>query len=264
MSIVTLLTDFGLKDNFVGVMKGVILKINPKAQIVDISHNITPQNIFEGAFLLAHSCKFFPKKTIHLVVVDPGVGSRRRPILVQTEEYFFAGPDNGVLSFALKSRKIKKIIQLTNTRFFLKPVSDTFHGRDIFAPAAAHLSLGRRIKDFGRPLKEIKDLMLPEVRLDKDFLIGEIIYIDRFGNLVTNITKDAFNDFIGKRNFAIEFKGVLLDKISGSYLEADRNSALAIWDSFSHLEIAINQGNAEEFFSAKIGSKVFVKKLSFL
>ncbi len=259
MCIITLLTDFGLKDNFVGVMKGVILKINPKVQIVDISHSITPQNIFEGAFLLANSYKFFPKKTIHLVVVDPGVGSKRRPILVQTEGYFFVGPDNGVLSFALRNEKIKKIIHLTDSSYFLKPVSDTFHGRDIFAPVGAHLSLGRKIGGFGKTLREIKNLKLPEVRLDKDLLIGEIIYIDRFGNLITNITKDGFNAFLGKRDFAIELKGILLDKVSGSYSEVDRFSPLAIWDSFSYLEIAINQGSAKEFFSAKIGSKVYIK-----
>lgn len=261
MKIITLLTDFGLQDNFVGVMKGVILNVNPKAQIIDISHNVTPHSIFEGAFLLANSYKFFPKKTLHLAVVDPGVGSKRKPILVTTEDYFFIAPDNGILSLALRNEKIKKITHLTNKRFFLKPLSDTFHGRDIFAPVAAYLSLGRRIEDFGRSIKEIEGLKLPEVKFNKNFLIGEIIYIDRFGNLVTNITKGAFNDFIGKRNFVIELKGILIDKVSCSYSEAGRNSALATWDSFSYLEIAVNQGSAKEFFSAKIGLKAFVKIL---
>ncbi len=259
MAIITLLTDFGLNDNFAGVIKGVMLRINPKIQIVDISHNINPQDILEGAILLANSFKFFPKGAIHMAVVDPGVGSERRPILVKAGDYFFIAPDNGILSLALKDEKVKKIIHLTNKRFFLKPVSDTFHGRDIFAPVAAYFSLGRRIGDFGRPIKKIKNLELPEVRFEKDLLIGEVIYIDRFGNLVTNIRKENFNDFVGKRDFVIEFKGILLDTISGSYSERDRNSPLAIWDSFSYLEIAINQGSAKESFSARIGSKVYVK-----
>lgn len=249
MTIITLLTDFGLEDNFVGVMKGVILGINPVARIVDITHNVRPQDIMSAAFLLKGSYKYFPKGTIHLVVVDPGVGSKRKAIIVKTEDYIFVGPDNGVLSLALDECKIKKIIHITNVNYFLKPVSDTFHGRDVFAPVTGYLAKGIQLEKFGREVREYKKLDIPKVKAGK----GQIIYIDRFGNLVTNIPKGVS----GK----IQFKGISIDKISSSYAEVEIGRPLAIFGSFGNLEISIRNGSAKDYFRAKIGDEVRIGKV---
>jgi len=246
MRFISLLTDFGNKDNFVGVIKGVILKINPQAKIIDLSHNVTPQNIFEAAFLLKSSFKYFPKDTIHLVVVDPGVGSKRRKLLVKTKDYYFVAPDNGVLSPALKGGGPKKIVEITNDRYFLKPVSDTFHGRDVFAPVAAHLSLGKRIGALGRRIETIKHLALPLTRRLKNKLIGKIVYVDHFGNLVTNITRADFADFIKDRGFKIHIANYQINKISRSYEEGEKGRPSAIFDSFDNLEIFLGQASAKE------------------
>ncbi len=246
MHIISLLTDFGNKDNFAGVMKAAILKINPQAKIVDLSHNVSPQNIFEAAFLLKGSFKYFPKDTVHLVVVDPGVGSKRRKLLVKTKDYYFVAPDNGVLSLALKGEDTKEIIEITNDRYFLKPVSDTFHGRDIFAPVAAYLSLGRRIEDFGKKIKTIKHLSFSHPKRLKNKLIGEIIYVDHFGNLITNITKADFVDFIKDSGFEIRIANYSINKINRSYEEAKKDSPQAIFNSFANLEIFLTEASAKE------------------
>jgi hypothetical protein len=249
--IITLLTDFGLGDNFVGVMKGVILGINPKTEIVDISHNISPGDTIQAAFLLKSSYLYFPQDAIHLVVVDPGVGTERKIIIAKTEKYYFIGPDNGVLSLALKSEeKIIGIVSVTNQKFFLKPVSSTFHGRDIFAPVAAYLSLGRDIRDFGKLQPDYNLIKFPQPKIiasqaesvkggGKKSLQGEIIYIDRFGNLITNIQEDNFRKFAGKRNFLIRLKGKSINKINTSYLETQKDKPLAIFGSSGNLELSV-------------------------
>lgn len=247
MGVISLLTDFGNKDNFVGVMKAVILSINPRAQIIDICHNVNPQDILEAGLLLKSSFKYFPRNTVHLVVVDPGVGSKRRPILVRTKDYYFVGPDNGVLNLALKDEVIEAIFELTEDKYFLKPISDTFHGRDIFAPVAAHLSLEKKIEDFGKRIKSIEQLDLPEPKQLKNKLVGQIIYIDRFGNLITNITKDNFEHFVKGHNFKICIADKMITRISHSYLEVKRNQTLAIFGSFGNLEISVAQANAKEY-----------------
>lgn len=202
MKIIALLTDFGYKDNFVGIMKGVILGINPQVNLVDISHGVKPQSIFEAYFLLKNSYKFFPKGTIFVAVVDPGVGSKRKSILIETNDYFFIGPDNGIFSF-LESHEIKNIVHLTNKEYFLKPVSSTFHGRDIFAPAAGFLSKGVSPEELGTLIKSIKRVEIPKPRIEKDKLVGEIIYIDGFGNLISNISREVFNKFTKGSEFEI-------------------------------------------------------------
>lgn len=256
--VVTLLTDFGLEDNFVGVMKGVILGINPRVRIVDITHNIKPQDIVGAAFLLRSSYKYFPKGSIHLVVVDPTVGSKRRAIIAKTKDYVFIGPDNGVLSLALKD--CKKIIHVTNSKYFLKPVSNTFHGRDIFAPVAGYLSKVIPPEKFGKEIKRYRKLDIPAVKKDKDKLVGRVIYIDHFGNLITNIEKEIFDSFIDRNRFRIQFKGVSFSKINESYARAQKGRALTIFGSFNNLEISINQGNAKLYFKAKIGDTVEIKR----
>jgi len=188
--IISLLTDFGLKDPYAAEMKAVILSLCPNARIVDITHLVEKFNVRMGAFTLASAAPYFPKGTIHVAVVDPSVGTKRRALLVETDEAFCIGPDNGVLMLAAKKHKIKHVYSITNKRYMLPEVSSTFHGRDIFAPAAAHLAKGSRPDDFG---PEIKDYLVPEFaepQVSLNELTGEVLYIDDFGNIITNISKN--------------------------------------------------------------------------
>lgn len=258
MKSIALLTDFGFVDNFVGVMKGVILKINSDINIVDISHAIEPHNITEAAFLLKSSYKYFQKGTIFLTVVDPGVGSERNPIIARTKNYLFVGPDNGVLSLAVKEDGIERIIKIENKRYFLKPVSDSFHGRDIFAPIAAYLSQGKRPGLFGHPLGSIKKINIPKSKITKKLLRGEIVYIDRFGNLVTNIEKNLFKKFVAGKNFKIKIKDKEIDFLVKSYQAVKTGRPLAIFGSFGFLEISINSGSAKKHFNANKGYPITI------
>ena len=183
MQLITLTTDFGAKDWFVGTMKGVVLSINPRARIVDITHEIPPGDVRAGAFALAASYSYFPKGTVHLAVVDPGVGGPRRAIAVQTAKYCFVGPDNGVLSFALARERITSVQRLENADFCLRPISRTFHGRDVFAPVAAHLSRRVPIRRLGPSQPGILRLPWPTPRVGRNRIDGEVVYIDRFGSI---------------------------------------------------------------------------------
>jgi S-adenosylmethionine hydrolase len=261
MSVIGLLTDFGFNDNFVGVMKGVIYRINPQARIVDLCHEIEPQNIYDAAFLLKSSYPYFPEGTVFLIVVDPGVGSERKCVIVETERYIFVAPDNGVLSF-LTERDIKRIIHISNEEYFLKPVSGTFHGRDIFAPVAAHISRGEKIEGLGTAIKEIKRLKFPSPQVKKNLLMGEVIYVDRFGNLITNINRDVFLRFVEGKKFQIGIGKVKLSKISSSYQEGKKGLPIAIFDSFHNLEISFYGNDASRRLKLNKGSKIHVEKRS--
>src|SRR5258707_13543894 len=194
MSIITLLTDFGSRDYFVGAMKGAILSINRHALIIDITHEIPPQDIEAAAFNLFATYKDFPAGTIHLAVVDPGVGSTRKPILIECGEQFFVGPDNGIFSWICEREGSSRAIHLTSEAFFRQPVSQTFHGRDVFAPVAAALSAGVAMTEFGEKLSEYVrlDPLMPAVRSD-GAVAGRVIHIDRFGNCITNLTSAHFS-----------------------------------------------------------------------
>src|SRR6266478_233225 len=202
MPLITLTTDFGTRDWFAGTMKGVILGIHPRAKVVDLTHEIAPGDIWSGAFALNAACHFFPKGTIHVAVVDPGVGSSRRAITVQTTDYIFVGPDNGVLSWALAKQEIKAVHELENVDYFLPDVSATFHGRDVFAPVAAHLSRGVPVRKLGPRLKDFVRLPWPEVARRPGAITGEVIFIDRFGNAITNIPTAAVRE-LGKSRLAV-------------------------------------------------------------
>lgn len=256
MSIITLLTDFGYKDNFVGVLKGVIISINPKAHLIDLCHEVEPQDIMGAAFALKTAYRYFPKGTIHLVVIDPGVGSQRLPILVKTKDYYFIGPDNGILSLALEEEDVEGIIYLDNYEFHFRPVSDTFHARDIFAPVAAQLSRGLSYQLFGKAIKNYKKIVLPKPRVSARCISGEIIYIDRFGNLFTNFSEGLKNKI---KKPLIKIKNKTIRGIKSSYAEAKPNKLLAILGSSGFLEIAVNLGSAKNTLKAKIGDKVEIK-----
>jgi S-adenosylmethionine hydrolase len=253
---ITLTTDFGLADGFVGTMKGVIYTINPDATIIDISHEIGSRDVSEAAFLLEASYKYFPRGTVHLVVVDPGVGSRRRATAVETEGYYFVAPDNGVLTRALVREKVIKSVELTNSAYFLNEVSDTFHGRDIFAPAAAHLSLGTAIEALDIEIDGLIEMPVSEPEVSQKGIRGRIIHIDKFGNLITDIPRRLFEAAISDRQFVIELAGIKLDRLSRSYADAPAGEPLAIFDSFDNLEIAVNHANAAKVLGVQIGDDI--------
>jgi len=257
--LITLLTDFGYKDPFVGIIKGVIFGINPDARVIDLNHGIAPQDIFAGALTLRHSAPFFPAGTIHLAVVDPGVGTERRPLLIESEESFFIGPDNGILSLAVEGKQIKKAIALTNHLYHLKPASSTFHGRDIFSPVAAYLSLGIPAEDFGRQAGDFKRLSWPEVRKREHGIEGEIIYIDGFGNLITNIHRRDL-EFFQKEALTISLGDLTVEGISQNYTHGAEKGYMAVINSWGLLEVSLFKGNASLSRGAKVGDTVRVQE----
>lgn len=251
MNVIALLTDFGLKDHFLGVIKGVILRINPQAKLVDISHNILPHNIREAAFILCGSFSYFPKGTVFLTVVDPGVGSARHPIAIKTKNYYFVGPDNGVLSIAAQRDGIEKIIALENRRYFLKNISSTFHARDIFAPIAAHISKGADILSLGPSSRGIEEINLPPPKISGNTLNAEVIYADKFGNLITNMTKKQFLDFTKGKDFSAILKNKRIKKLYSFYAQAKDNEPFLIEGSLSLLEISLKNKSAKDYFFVK-------------
>jgi len=257
--IVTLLTDFGTQDHYVASMKGVILGINSRCTLIDISHQVIRHDVREGALILANGYFYFPRGTIHLAVVDPGVGSPRKPILLVTKNYFFLGPDNGLLSLAAEKDGVKKAIVLSNQSFFRLPVSETFQGRDIFAPVAGHLSAGIQPELLGDRIPSWVNLDLGEPRIVKGDLVGEISHIDVFGNIVTNIHQQALNRFAKKRPMVISVGRRVIRGLKRSYWEARKGELLALIGSGDFLEISIREGNAEKTLKSSQGDKVRIR-----
>lgn len=255
---ITLLTDFGAEDGYVGAMKGVILSINPRAAIIDISHQIPPQDIMAGAFVLSQAAPFFPKGTIHMAIVDPGVGGKRRPILIRTDRYFFVGPDNGIFDIALQRENIKQKIHLTSRKYFLGYISSTFHGRDIFSPVAAYLSLGIDPALFGKNIKRAAklDFKKPVARDGK--ITGRIIHIDRFGNLITNIDERLLKMVFKNRPFKAKVSGAIIKKNLLSYAYAKENEAVSLIGSSGLLEISVKEKSASRALGIGRGGLVEV------
>ena len=250
---ITLTTDFGTRDWFAGTMKGVILGIQPHATVVDLTHEIPAGDVRAGAFALAAAFRFFAKGTVHVAVVDPGVGSARRAIAVQTQKYFFVGPDNGVLSFALAREKIKAIHQLTNEKFFRTPVSQTFHGRDVFAPVAAHLSRGVPVQKFGPALKDFARLDWPQPRTTRAGIEGVVVYVDCFGNAITNIPNELTQ---GAGAWVVFTKGKPICSVEPFYQSVRTGLPVAVPGSSGFLEIAVNGDSAERKLELRIGYRV--------
>lgn len=261
--IITLTTDFGLKDPFVGIMKGVIMGINPSAEIVDISHNISPHNVFEAAHVIAMGYKYFPKATIHVVVVDPEVGSKRRPVLVITEDHYFIGPDNGVFTLIIQKTQpvFLKVIHITASHYYLPPKGPTFHGRDIFAPVAAWFSKGVESTKFGELINDYVTLQLPLPQsLDERTLEGSVVHMDSFGNAITNITKedlDRFSPEFSIERFKIAYKNLRFSLLN-YYSETEGSDPSAVINSFGFLELFTYKGSASNKFGIQIGDKVSV------
>jgi S-adenosylmethionine hydrolase len=253
--ILTLTTDFGLNDHFVGAMKGVILSICPEARITDISHGVTPFEISEGAYTIAQAWRYYPARTVHVVVVDPGVGTSRRPILVEARGHYFIGPDNGVLSMVYQ-REPSRVRLISNEYLFRKPVSRTFHGRDIFAPVAAHIANGLSPALVG---DVVEDFLKPEFvkphRAGKRTWHGKILKIDRFGNIITNFHIDDFGD-LELRNFQLELGPVVVTTLAKNYAECAPGDLFAILGSSGYYEVSMSQSSAAAKIKCEVGATV--------
>ena len=254
--LITLLTDFGDIDSYLTELKGVILSINPEVEIVEASQKVKAGNIRQGAYLLGRYFKYYPEGTIHLAVVDPGVGSRRSPILLETERYFFIGPDNGVFSYVLEEEKAELAIKLTNSKYQLPSASRTFEGRDIFAPTAAYLSLGVDPREFGPELEEIETFKIPEPEINGEQIEGEIVHIDHFGNVVTNIPLDLLTEL--GRFVTMKVRGRAIDKLVTSYEEGKDCEFFVITGSGGTLEISSFGKDAAGRLDISPGDKVYL------
>ena len=261
-SLVTLTTDFGLQDEYVAVMKGVILSTCPYATILDLCHYISPQDVFGAAYILFSAYRFFPSGTVHVVVVDPGVGSTRRIICLKTDKYTFLAPDNGVLSFIVANEKPLSIINVTNRKYFLPEVSATFHGRDVFAPVVGHLMNGVAIEELGMEISDMVKIGAPVPVLSSNGVVeARVIYIDRFGNLITNINRDSLESVQideRSRKLSITVANCRLKEISRSYSAVKEGELVALFGSAGYLEIAVNKANAKEVLNVKNGDSVTV------
>jgi len=259
--IITITTDFGDDDHFVGAMKGVMLNINPEAAMVDINHQVNSYDIFDGAYSVVQSYHYFPPGTIHLVVVDPGVGSERRPIMVQTKDYKFVAPDNGVLSLVYELEESVEVRHVTADHYFLNPVSNTFHGRDIFAPVAAWLSRGIETEQFGSVVTDYAKFSSPRPKWVKDALLkGVAIKVDKFGNIITNIRPADVPQLFGEDPppFRIRINGHEITQLSGSFSAGKPSELCAIVGSSGFLEICTYRGSAARTLNVNRGVEVEV------
>jgi len=251
--LITLTTDFGLSDHFAGVMKGVILGIAPRARIVDITHEIAPYNLDEAAFVIAQAWKYFPKGSTHVIVVDPGVGTSRRPILAEAGGHFFIAPDNGVLSLIYETGP-HKVRVLANPKKMRADISRTFHGRDIFAPAAAHLASGTKPAAFGKPIQDyVRSWITKPSRIADQVWRGIILKVDRFGNLISNLHIHDFSD-IKTSPFELRIGSQKIRRLALNYAETEIGEVFAIVGSSGYLEIAASQSSAEEILRCSAGT----------
>ena len=265
MSIITLLTDFGAKDVYVGVMKGAILSINPSAVVVDVCHYIDPQDLIEAAYLIKSSYRYFPKGTVHIIVVDPGVGGNRSIVAVKLSGHMFLAPDNGVLTLLMDEGEVDAIVRVENTQYFLNSISRTFHGRDIFAPVGSHISKGVPIDKLGPHLskQDLARLSIPKPYIsNNNELIGTIISIDRFGNCISNIDENCLNKFVknnAEKRLEIKTDKTVINRLSRTYTDVEPGCPLAVIGSFGFLEIALNCDNAGQRLNIEKGDTITLK-----
>jgi len=258
--IITLTTDFGLKDPYAAEMKAAILSICPTATIIDLTHEIEKFNIRMGAYVLASAAPYFPKGTIHVAVVDPGVGTRRRAILIKTKQSFFIGPDNGLLILVAEKQGLEQVYELTNPKFMLPKVSSTFHGRDVFAPAAAHLANGAKPEAFGPEITDVAKPSFAKAAERNGSLAGEVLHVDGFGNIITNITADMLTRQGIRDWLKVELPNAKLRlQFCKAYGETKPQEPLALIGSHGYLELSVNQGSASERFRSRAGDKVVVE-----
>jgi S-adenosylmethionine hydrolase len=257
---IALLTDFGTHDHYAGTLKGVLLSLCPEATLVDITHEIPPHDVLTAAIELAASYRYFPVGTIFLVVVDPGVGSTRRGLVADTGDYRFVAPDNGVLSLVLHESRPRKVVDLTERRYARPTVSKTFEGRDRFAPAAGWLAKGIELTAMGRPVSQWHVLEVPEPKASQQRLTGEVLHVDRFGNLVSNIDRKRFEQFRQDGGVQIAIDGQVVAHLVTTYAEAPTGTVCALFGSTDHLEVALNGGSAAQSLGLGRGAQVRIDR----
>ena len=260
MSIIAFLTDFGTQDHYVAVMKGMVLQINPKATLVDVTHEIAPQDIMEAAFVLRQTFPFFPAETVFVAVVDPGVGTGRRILAARYNNRVVLAPDNGLLTFLHRDAQLQEIRVVENRQYMAATLSTTFHGRDIFAPVAGHVSRGTTLDRLGAPADRIQILDFPHPEWSRDGgVIGQVIYVDRFGNLITNISEaDLTGSHVQHQSRAVTVNDRHIGPIRTAYAEVPAGDLLALIGSTCMLEIAVNAGSAARVLQADRGTRVQV------
>ncbi|MDH3330361.1 MAG: SAM-dependent chlorinase/fluorinase [Desulfobulbaceae bacterium] len=259
-NLITLTTDFGLQDAYVGQIKGAILRRNIDARIIDLTHAIDAQDILAAAVTIRSSYHYFPQESVHMVVVDPGVGSQRKILVMKADNHLFVAPDNGALTFLIRDKKTQAVHRVANRSLFPDEISATFHGRDIMAPVAAALADGMKIAEVG-PAINIEDcvqLDIQKTQLDKQGITGRVIHIDRFGNIQTTITSGNISLYQPSSFAGIVIRSQKINAISTTYSDSAAGELVAVIDSAGHLEIAVNRGNAAEQINCEIGDPVTV------
>ena len=257
--IITLTTDYGTNDHLVGTLKGVILKINPEATIVDITHDVAPYDVLDGALAIASAYPYFPARTVHVVIVDPGVGTERRPLLVNAEPQYFIAPDNGVLSLVYEQHENLVVRHVTAEHYFQQPVSKTFHGRDIFAPVAAWLTKGWQTASMGEEISDYKRFALPKPKAAESATQGAVLRVDHFGNLLTNFRPTDLPDGALKSGtLKMQVNGKEVNRLVETFAQGEPGEPVAIVGSSGFIEIAVNKGNAARVVGAGRGAAVVV------
>jgi hypothetical protein len=255
--IITLTTDFGMSDHLVGTMKGVILKINPDARIIDIGHNVMPFDVLDAALTIGQAYRHYPPRTIHVVVVDPGVGAQRRPILVSGDQHYFIAPDNGVLSVVYEEEQKVTVRHITADHYFLNPISNTFHGRDIFAPAAAWLSKNWQTSSFGEEISDYVRFTLPKPKTTDGVVKGVVLKVDNFGNLVTNLSAEDFPQLLAPSpTFKMSVGTREITKLAQTYSQGTPGEIFALVGSSGFVEISVNRGSAARALGVQRGAEV--------
>ena len=258
--VIALLSDFGLRDHYVGTMKGAILGIAPESVLVDLTHDIPAHDVLQGSLQLAAACSYFPAGTVFVAVVDPGVGSARRAIAIEAGGYRFVAPDNGLLTAALATRAPRQIVQITERRYALPAISRTFEGRDRFGPAAAWLARGTALNELGPALADYARLEIPVLRATGDALCGTVLYVDRFGNAVTNIDRRTFEAFAPGHQLRIEVAGHAVGEPVETYAQIPPDAVAALFGSSDHLEVAMNAASAAARLGLAPGARVVVSR----
>ena len=258
--VIALLSDFGTRDHYVGTMKGVIVGICPDATIVDVTHEIAPHDVLDGALELAASYRYFPAGTIFVAVVDPGVGSSRRGIAAEIGDYRFVCPDNGLLTLVARENPPRKVVELTERRYARPTVSRTFEGRDRFAPAAAWLAKGIQLAALGRNLPDVQKLEIPQPQFENGLVSGAVMRVDRFGNLVTNIDRKTFEKFGREGALQIAAGSAVVGRLVATYSEMRPGEVCALFGSTDHLELAANAGSAAQMLGLERGAAVRITR----
>lgn len=257
--VITLTTDFGTSDSLVGSMKGVILSIQPDAEIIDITHKVMPYDLLDGALAIGTAYKFFPPRTVHVVVVDPGVGTERRPLLVTAGQHYFVAPDNGVLSMVYQNEESLTVRHITAEHYFLQPVSSTFHGRDIFSPVAAWLSKNGQSNSFGEEITDFVRFNLPKPKAAGNGVKGVVLRADNFGNLLTNFREEDLPQVLAGSNFKMRVGTAEISRLAQTFGNGAPNEPILILGSSGFFEVAVNRGSAAKAVGANRGAEVSVE-----